>query len=119
MPKVDPDYSAITNDPNLNIGFSEPYIDIRVILLALRDEIPRQHIYMVPKINSFQYNVVVPTLRVKVTIKYKKNQVHVITRTHKYKFDCELENFMLPEWAIDVIAKLFIHHHWHTKRFRF
>lgn len=119
MSKIDTDYSAIANDPAVNLGVPGAYCDIRVILLALRDEIPRQHIYMVPSITRYKYNVVVPTLRNFVTIKYKKNQVHVIARSHRYKFDCELENFMLPEWAIDVIVELFELHSWHKPKFKF
>lgn len=119
MPKIDPDYSAITNDPTINIRFSEPYVDVKVILMALRDVVPHQHVYLAPSFEKFKYNVVVPTLRVSVAIKYRGGEVHVISRMKRYKFPCELENFMLPEWAIDVIVKLFMHNHWHKRRFRF
>lgn len=119
MSKVDSDYSAITDDPNITIYHPEPFIDIKVILMALREDLPRRVLYLSRNENRQRTNVVIPTLNQRIIIYYLNGHINIRGRNKKYKFPCELESFMVPEWAIDVISKVIVHNNWHTKKFRF
>lgn len=119
MPKVNSDYSAITNDPNITIYHSEPFIDIKVILMALREDLPKRTLYLGRNENKKRTNVIIPTLNQWIILYYVNGHINIRGRLKKYRFPCELESFMIPEWAIDVIARVIVHNNWHTKRFKF
>lgn len=119
MSKINTDYSTITDNPAITIYYPEMFVDIKVILMALRWEMASQPLHLARFKFLTTINVIVPTLATTLKIRYANGFITVKSRRKKYRIPCELENFMVPEWAIDALVELFIYNDWHTKRFRF
>lgn len=108
MPKANSDNPTIAEDPFLNIGVSENRLDIKVVLMALREEIMDSGIRVSNRDFPKGTNVVVPSLTGPFDVWYEND--HVIFKRFyyrkQYKLKCEFEDGKISEGIIDILCAL-------------
>ena len=109
MSEINPDYTAITNDPAINFDMPDLRIDIRVILLALRFELLHQKIYFAPKFHLQYCNVIIPSLRYKFSTWYDNGFMVVKVGQNTTRLPCFLEEDMVSERTIDLMCAVLEH----------
>ena len=110
--KTDTDYRAIADEPFLNIGVPENKIDVKVVLMALREEILELGIRVSNREFPKGTNVVIPSLKAPFDIWYENNAVYFKRYYFKkvYRIPCDLDGSKIPEEIIDVLCAIVEHH---------
>jgi hypothetical protein len=109
MSEINPDYTALTNDPSINLELPELRIDIRVILLSLRYELLHQKIYFSPVFYKKYCHVIVPSLRHRFITWYDGGFLYVEIRKRTTKLPCFLDEDMVSERTIDLLCAVIEH----------
>lgn len=112
MQQVDTDDRTITENPILNIGVPENKIDVKVILMALQEEIIEIGIRVSNREFPKGTNVVIPSIRGTFDIWFDGTYIYFKRFTSKktYKIPCLLNDSKIPEEIIDVLCALVDHH---------
>ena len=102
MSETNRDDISIAEYPFLNLGVPNNGIDIRVILLALKYELPRQKICFGNRFDA-KFDVVVPTLRIKFTTE-PVNGFIIFTGMKKIKLPIKMDGEFLSEEIINILC---------------
>ncbi len=109
MSEIDPDYTALADDPSVSLKIPELRIDIRVILLSLRYELLHQKIYFAPRIYYKWSHVIVPTIKYRFSTWYDSGFIHIKMHRANYKVPCFLDEDIVSERTIDLLCAIIEH----------
>lgn len=108
MCETDSNDTAITNDPTINLIAPSHNIDMKHILMAVREDmLINKRLIFSRNIVYKHTDVVVPSLRSRLTLEWKDPYI-ILTKgvERPMKIPMELEDGMVPESVIDVICAI-------------
>ena len=102
MSEIDRDDTTDPAFASMNIDWPPAGIDIRRILMALKDEM------LIRKLNfsykfEYHHHVVIPTLREKFSIEYKNGYL-LLKAFKKYRIPVEYEDERISDNTIDILC---------------
>jgi hypothetical protein len=109
MSEIDPDYTALADDPAVSLKIPELRIDMKVILLALRYELLHQKIYFSPRFYMKRSHVIVPSLRYRFCTWYDDGFIRIKINRTEYKVPCFLDEDVVSERTIDLLCAIIEH----------
>lgn len=111
MSEIDSDYQALANEPSVSIGVPENEINLKFVLMALREEIIEVGLRIANRDTLAMVNVVIPSLSGPIDIWYENGNIIIKRLLHKkrYRLPCEFEDGKISENIIDILCAFIIH----------
>lgn len=111
MQKTDRDDRTIAENALLNIEIPDSTIDIRRVLMSLREDLLIKRLRFSNSFNLKATNVVVPSLKSSFDLWYENGDILFRTfhTKKKYRIPCEFEDGMISEKTIEIIYRLIEH----------
>lgn len=106
MSKVDTDNQTLADDPTINLGVPDYKIDIKVVLMSLREEIITEGIRISNREFPKGTNVVIPSIVGPFDIWFENGYIYFrkVYKGKLHRFPCEFEDGLLSERLIDLIC---------------
>jgi hypothetical protein len=111
MQKTDRDDRTIAENALLNIGIPSSNIDLRRVLISLREDLLIRRLRFANNFTINATNVIVPSLKSPFDLWYENGDILLKTfhTKKKYRVPCEFESDMISEKTIEIIYRLLEH----------
>jgi hypothetical protein len=109
--KVNPDDNAFATEPILNFGIPDNRIDIKVILMSVREDMLYRKLIFSDNFLLKRVDVIIPSLKCPFKVWYQEGYLCFkkgVSRAKKIPFQFDEEG-KIPETAIDILCAVIEH----------